>query len=224
MNDLAPWDLSNLHRFLVGWYGDPTFPAIKREFPPLAPEILVKWHDISSEWGDVITPQNYAIPLSELEAEGDYVPFWSESQGGWTWSFRLGDPDQRVYERDEGGEGSGWVATDDRLLEFLIHATVLEAILGAKEMRVAGGVALKDVLSQADRKEVQFSEWNWPAPGSRILMGERWLALVHPDLDAHEVTVAANRPEDLAWVDGISSAGWQSYTLEDHSTDDPLPW
>ncbi|MEU9736470.1 hypothetical protein [Streptomyces sp. NPDC048002] len=228
MNSLAPTDSPGLLRFLRRWYGAPKSPNARLRESPDAPRELVEWHEISAQWGGEITSHNYAIPLAELAAEDGKIPFWVENQGTWVWAFDPKSEDYFVYEREPSDEPTPWRRTGERLSDFLIHATIMEAILGAPTTKVAQGVSADWLWSREGSHEFPFPAWAWPAPGSRILFDESWLALVHPsdDPDAgHDITLAARAPGDLSWAENIPGIKWRSYSgVHNYTTDEPLPW
>ncbi|MGW5800727.1 hypothetical protein ACWFQ7_25315 [Streptomyces bacillaris] len=228
MSLLTPSDNQSLLRFLQRWYGPPKKLGAILEESPGIPKELVEWHEIAAQWSGVITSHNYAIPLPELAAEDGKIPFWVENQGTWVWAFDPNGDDHSVYERDPSDEPTSWKRTGERLSEFLIHATVLEAILGAPERKVAQEVQADWLWSQEGGREFSLPSWSWPARDSRILSGENWLALVYPS-DApeagHDITLAATVPEDLAWAECVPGIKWRSYSgVQDYTTDEPLPW
>jgi hypothetical protein len=104
----------------------------------------------------------------------------------------------------------------------------VEAILGAPALRVAQGVKEGWLSDQEGIYETLFLPWNWPAPGSRILHGEDWLALVHPSdtpTKGQDVTLAATATEHLAWVESIPDVTWLSHcSPQDYTTNEPPPW
>lgn len=228
MNSLAPTDSPGLLRFLRTWYGAQKSPNAILGKSPDAPRELVEWHEISAQWGGAITSHNYAIPLAELAAEDGKIPFWVENQGTWVWAFDPNNEDYSVYEREPSDEPTPWRRTGERLSDFLIHATILEAVLGAPATKVAQGVAADWLWSVEGSHELPFPAWNWPARGSRILFGENWLALTHPSEypeTGHDITLAARTPDNLSWAEDILGVEWNSYSgVQDYTTDEPLPW
>ncbi|MFI7068589.1 hypothetical protein ACIBL3_46910 [Kribbella sp. NPDC050124] len=228
MNYLAPTDNQSLLLFLSKWYGDRPSAGVQVGHESGAPTELVEWHEISARWGGAITAHNYAVPLAELRIEDGKIPFWVENQGTWEWAFDPNDEAHSVYEREPSEGGNPWTPTGERLSDFLIHATVLEAILGAPATKVAQGVPAGLLGSQTGGRELPFLPWNWPARDSRIILGEKWLALVHPSDDiesGHDIVLAAVAPEDLAWAETTPGIKWRSYTNpQDHTTDEPPPW
>ncbi|MEU5525153.1 hypothetical protein ABZ759_32125 [Streptomyces sp. NPDC047860] len=228
MNSLAPTDSPGLLRFLRRWYGASKSPNVRLGESSDAPRELVEWHEISAQWGGQITSHNYAIPLAELAAEDGKIPFWVENQGSLVWAFDPNSEECSVYEREPSDEPTPWRRTGERLSDFLIHATILEAILGAPATKVAQGVPADWLWSREGSHELPFPAWNWPARGSRILFGESWLALVHPSDDTeagYDITLAARAPHDLSWAEDISGVKWRSYSgVQDYTTDEPLPW
>ncbi|MGW2260555.1 hypothetical protein ACWCXE_22465 [Streptomyces sp. NPDC001780] len=228
MTSLAPTDNQGLLRFLRRWHGAPKSPNPRLEESPETPRELVEWHEISAQWNGAIASHNYAIPLTELAVEDGKVPFWVENQGTRVWAFDPNDEDHSVYEREPSDEPAPWKRTGERLSEFLIHATVLEAILGAPATKITQGVQAYWLWSQEGVREFPFPAWNWPAPGSRILIGESRLALVHPSDDpeaGQDITLAAIAPGDLAWAENLAGVKWRSYSgVQDYTTDEPLPW
>ncbi|WP_344922665.1 hypothetical protein, partial [Plantactinospora mayteni] len=170
------------------------------------PRELVEWHEISAQWGGEITSHNYAIPLAELAEEDGKIPFWVEKQGTWVWAFDPKSEDSSVYEREPSDEPTPWRRAGERLSDFLIHATILEATLGAPAAKVAQGVPPDWLWSGEGSHELPFPPCNWPARDSRILLGESWLALVHPsdNPDAgHDITLAARAPGALSWAEDM---------------------
>ncbi|GAA3883829.1 hypothetical protein GCM10022227_46560 [Streptomyces sedi] len=122
-------DRTSLLRFLRRWYGAQKSPNARLRESPGVPRELVEWHEISAQWGGEITSHNYAIPLAELAAEDGKIPFWVENQGTWVWAFDPKSEESSVYERHPSDEPTPWRRTGERLSDFLIHATILEAIL-----------------------------------------------------------------------------------------------
>ncbi|MER7181520.1 hypothetical protein ABT404_18885 [Streptomyces hyaluromycini] len=228
MSYLAPTDNQDLLRFLRRWYGAPPAPNERLGESPEAPKVLVEWHEIAAQWGGLITSHNYAIPLPELVLEDGMIPFWVENQGTWVWAFDPNTEDHSVYEREPSDEPTPWKRTGERLPEFLIHATVLEAILGAPARKVARGAQIDDLRPPEGMRELPFPAWNWPARDSRILFGESWLALTHPSdhpKAGHDITLAAVAPKDLEWAKNSTEIKWRSYSrVQDHTTNEPLPW
>lgn len=228
MSSLTPADNQGLLQFLHKWYGAPKAPNARLEESTDAPRELIEWHEISTQWGGVITSHNYAIPLPELSAEEEKIPFWVENQGTWLWAFDPNDECHSVYEREPSDQPKPWKRTGEQLSEFLIHATILEAILGAPATKVAQEVQVDWLWSQEGIRELPFPAWNWPARDSRIVSGKSWLALIHQSEDpeaGHDITLAAVTPEELAWAENIPGIKWRSYSsVEDYTTDEPLPW
>ncbi|MFK0202138.1 hypothetical protein [Streptomyces lavendulae] len=227
MNSLAFTDKPGLLNFLRRWYGAPTSPDTRLGESSNAPRELVEWHEISAQWGGVIVSHNYAIPLSELKAEGGKVSFWVENQGAWVWAFDPTSDDLAVYEREPSDGLTPWEKTGESLSEFLIHATVMEAILGAPARKIAQGVRIEWLNSERVHK-IPFPAWNWPARNSCIYAGDSWLALVHASDDApttSDVTLAARSPENLAWADNVPEIKWRSYCeTQEPMASEPLPW
>ncbi|MFF1481928.1 hypothetical protein ACFVYD_31015 [Streptomyces sp. NPDC058301] len=230
MDDLTPVNNQTLLQFLVHWYGDPTSPhASPSESHTAAPRELIEWHQISTQWDRGITFQNYAVPLSELEQSDGMVLFWVESQGTWIWAYDPEDPDHLVYEREPSDEPAPWIPTQEKLGDFLAHATIMEAILGAPAKKTAEAVALESILSREGTQEIPFPSWNWPAPGTRILSNESWLAMIHPSGDptaGYDVMLSARSIQDLAWVENSSTAKWRTYSESQGSAEpsEPLTW
>ncbi|MFE6157743.1 hypothetical protein ACFQ7F_02340 [Streptomyces sp. NPDC056486] len=228
MNERAPVDKQGLLHFLRDWYGDPTSPSAKAKSSRSAPKELIEWHEISTQWDGRITSHNYAIPLPELEVHDGKVPFWVENQGTWLWAFDPDDQDHLVYEQEPSGDPAPWAPTSESLPEFLIHATVMEAILGAPARKIATGVDAEWLLTRENVSPLPSPPWNWPARESRILLGEDWLALVHPSDEpelGYDITLAAITPENLLWAETTPGIEWRSYAdSQDYTTDEPLPW
>jgi hypothetical protein len=195
---------------------------------PKTPRELVEWHRIFAQWDGEITSHNYAIPLAELTTEDGIVTFWVENQGNWLWAFDPACEDHFVYEKEPSDEPTPWRPTGERLSDFLIHATLLEAILGAPAKKITERVSAAWLWSQEGSCELPFPAWHWPARDSHILFGESWLALVHPsdDPDAgHDITLAARTPQDISWAEKIPGIEWRSYcSVQDYTTDEPPPW
>ncbi|MFJ5552521.1 hypothetical protein [Streptomyces sp. NPDC093225] len=218
----------DLTDFLQRWYGAPRLKEVELSVSPAIPRALVWWHEISARWGGVITSHNYAIPLAELHIEDGVVPFWVENQGTWIWAFDPNDSNFAVYEREPSAETSAWEPTGEGLHDFLHHATILEAVLGAPVTKVAHGVELTDLWPEGEVQELPFPAWKWPGPDSRILSGGEWLALVHSTDSAqggYDVTLAANSLDDVSWADEISGISWRTYaSVQDQAEDLSLPW
>lgn len=228
MNEIFPVDNQVLLQFLRRWHGDPTSPHASVKEPSTAPQELIDWHEISAQWNGAITSHNYAIPLPELEPEGGMIPFWVENQGTWLWAFDPNDKNHLVYEREPSEEPGPWTPTGETLSDFLIHATVLEQILGAPARKTTERADAEFIHSRKECRQLPFPAWNWPAPGSQILLGDDWLALVHPSGDpeaGYDITLAAADPEDIAWAENVPGIKWRSYfDSRDSSSDEPLPW
>ncbi len=228
MKSLAPTDSPGLLRFLRRWHGTPKSPNARLQEPSDAPRELVEWHEISAKWGGEITSHNYAIPLAQLTAEDGMIPVWVENQGTWVWAFDPTSKDFSVYEREPSDRPARWQRTGERLSEFLIHATIMETILGAPAMKIAQGARADWLWHREGSHELPLPAWNWPARSSRILFGESCLTLVHPSdgPDAgHDITLAARTPGDLSWAENVPGVKWRSYSgIQDCTTDEPLPW
>ncbi|MFG1960711.1 hypothetical protein [Nonomuraea sp. NPDC049028] len=225
MSYLAPTDNQGLMQFLSSWYGSATFPNSSLREASAAPRELVEWHDISARWHGAITSHNYPIPVSELTPEDGKVPFWVENQGTWAWAFDPDDEAHWVYEREPSDNPNPWTRTGEQLSDFLIHATVIEAILGAPATKFAREVQADWIQSQEGSRELGLPAWNWPTRDSRIFLGEQWLALVHPSDEpkaGYDVTLAATTPEHLAWVENTPEIKWHSYSAPQNYTTEPF--
>ncbi|MFI6588169.1 hypothetical protein [Embleya sp. NPDC050493] len=227
MSTLIPKNWIDLDRFLEEWYGTPNAsPCVPIE-DQIAPRKLVEWHRISSKWNGQITPQNYAIPLERLQKNGGLIEFWAESQGNWSWAFDPNGDGHAVYDQDATGKPTPWRETGETLEEFLIHATVLEAVFGAPEATTATNVPLEWILTHGECA-LFYQEWRWPAQGSRIVAGGRWIGLVSPVREGsveYDITLGARHAEQLTWVLEAPGIDWQSYSASENTTDDePLPW
>ncbi|MFF4331182.1 hypothetical protein ACFYZT_32340 [Streptomyces sp. NPDC001591] len=183
---------------------------------------------MSAEWGGAVASHNYPIPLREIKVEDGMVPFWVENQGNWVWAYDPTAEGHAVYERDPSVEPHRWSAVGERLSEFLIHATVVEAILNAPAMKIAQGVRAEWLWSRAEVKEFPYPAWRWPERDSRIFFGDAWMALVHRsgDLeDLRDITLAATAPADLIWAENVAAIKWRSYNnLQDSVANEPPPW
>ncbi|MCC3769753.1 hypothetical protein [Streptomyces sp. UNOC14_S4] len=228
MSDLAPTGNHDLPRFLRQWYGEPTSPGADTGGAQRSiPGELTEWHGVAAQWDGVITPQNYAIPLQDLKIEDGKVPFWAENQGTRLWAFDPEDRGHAVYEREPGEDPGPWLPVGEKLSDFLVHATILEAIFGAPASKMPQGVDVEFLVARTEAEYLAFSEWRWPAPGSRVMRGENWLALVHPSGSpgpGYDVMLAALSLEDLAWTDRFPEIRWQSFSDSDSASAEPLPW
>ncbi|WP_380284047.1 hypothetical protein [Kitasatospora purpeofusca] len=206
-------NLESLEQFLGEWYGPPA-----RSKPPLlmqsaAPEVLLGWNSIRLQWDHEIIAQNYPIPLDELTSDGDLTPFWVENQGGWMWAFDS-HLENFVYDRDMSNPSNDWEPTGETLEEFLVHATVVEALLGAPAQKSATAGSGQWILSHRECRILSFRPWGWPTPGATLARGENWLCMIRPSqtsVDSQVILLGANALEDLAWVDHAPETIWSVF-------------
>ncbi|MFJ8747438.1 hypothetical protein ACIRL2_49935 [Embleya sp. NPDC127516] len=198
--------------FLIDWCGPPLAPP--RDLPASCrwlPEPLRDLHRLVSRWPG---PRPYFGLLNmrdpeEIEAKGRAVTFMSDPTGDWLWAFDLDDPDV-VYDRELY---EGWEEVDESLSVFLRHAVVQEAMCvgSARRWGEVPRDRLEDVL--APMTEVAFGAWRWPGPGRRIFMNDGLVAEVlslegpgisRPVPGLVEVSIAANTPKGLAYLDAVA--------------------
>jgi hypothetical protein len=102
-----------------------------------------------------LKPQAKASPETPRE-----LAEWHELSTRWDGRSTRQDDDHSVYEREPSDEPCPWHRTGERLSEFLVHATVLETILGAPATKVAEDVDVDWLWFQEGVHELPF-------PGNR---------------------------------------------------------
>jgi hypothetical protein len=207
MSDHVAGDLSD---FLQWWYGPATRPFQLREVPTV-PAPLCAWYAAEEAWDRRLATQNEILRPSELVSEDGQTLFYVENQGVWHWAYSSG-ADPEVFDR-ENEPRVQWSPTGARLSEFLIHASMFEAIFASR----TGASAIDIDRRHYDRvvgslRPVSMTPWNWPGPDSRLFVSDRLLALGSVNdrpgtpitVDSlYEVFVAAKSNEDLAYLDGL---------------------
>ncbi|MET8629604.1 hypothetical protein ABZW30_38740 [Kitasatospora sp. NPDC004669] len=156
MNNDAPIRAAELPVFLADWYGEATFHPLGSEgqFGRI-PLPLLEWHACASSWGGtVISSHNRPVSLGELSVDADgYAVFWIENQHCWEWAVKFdGSENPPVFDREAGDdEPEPWRESGQSLSEFMLWASILEAIQGAKVKADAELVSAEQVESISGR-------------------------------------------------------------------------
>jgi len=201
MNELLAIDRDSIPRFLTRWYGEPGGLAVPA--PRHLPSVLREWHELNSRWSGV-TVHNHPI---DPEIEDGKLVFWVENQGGWEWATDSAGDDPPVYDRETSENPGPWVHTGEKLSEFLLHATVFEAVWGAQNAVCANALTLERVNEISDGLiEMPLPSWRWPEVGIRILVGPEVLLELTP---VGDVTVAARTSEALSPFTDMPGITWR---------------
>lgn len=205
----------DLPSFLSSWYGPPSQPAT-----PLSdrcswlPTPLKEWFGISSQWTTpLMTLKIMHAPESIVALEGKAI-FMADA-GDAIWAFGVDSP-SRVYE---GQLHEGWIESNEKLSEFLVHNALNEAAFNATSRRACEQVEevhLDQIL--APMTEVSFGGWQWPRPGHRVFLGDGLVADVGPAMEDHapwgnkpgfaEVQIGSSNPELLSYLDEMPGIDW----------------
>ncbi|MEU4420422.1 hypothetical protein AB0F81_07320 [Actinoplanes sp. NPDC024001] len=172
-------DRDSLTDFLTRWYGPPQRePVIGSPAGALVPAELVEWHRAVSAWEDPVTFQDYPLPFEELSPEDDQkMIFWVENQGGYVWAVDLATGKHEVFVGDPVRRD--WETTGLSLGDFLVQATLTEAILGSGNSAFVPSVPVDQahaVLREFTALGI-FSAAD-PDPGARLYIGSDALAQV----------------------------------------------
>ncbi|WP_158715207.1 hypothetical protein [Kitasatospora phosalacinea] len=219
MEELLNVTSDSLIRFLTRWYGEPDLPAaVDLSVVNEMPIPLRTWHEITSRWSAGVTSFNYPVGPHELELEDGKLVFWVENQGCWTWATSPDGDDPLVFDRQSSADPDPWTSTGETLSEFLLQATVFEAILGATNLWSAENVT-GDQLSQilTGFRPLPLPNWRWPAPDVRILVGRDLLAEASVSMNSDpaterpsfDVSIAAPSPELLAHLANVPDVAWR---------------
>ncbi|XRQ08879.1 hypothetical protein ACN3XK_72420 [Actinomadura welshii] len=181
MEELINVDRSSLRRFLVRWYGMPDLPVTDGEMPSHVPLALREWHRLGTSWSKPITVMNKPVPLGDLIQIENKTVFWEEAQGGQVWGFERQDDEANagVMRSDPNTYPMEWTETEEDIYQFLLHATVFEAVWNSDFSITAHDVdpmTLADMLKEFD--ELSLPRWSWPAEETRLLVDSENLALV----------------------------------------------
>lgn len=220
MEELLNITGESLSRFLTRWYGDSDLPISADSEEAKMPCPLRLWHEVASQWSTPVATFNHPISPSELEIEDQKLVFWVENQGCWTWSTNIDGDDPIVFDRQPGSDPEPWTPTGETLSEFLLHATVFEAIIGAPNQIHAENVT-EEILSQiiSGFRPLPLPHWRWPSADVSILVGTSLLAQVSDSLISvpndttrrFDVSVAAPAPELLTPLANIVDVPWKRY-------------
>ncbi|MFJ1932737.1 hypothetical protein ACIOGZ_08690 [Kitasatospora sp. NPDC088160] len=208
MIDPADIDLAD---FLAACYGPPSRSAVGLpDSCDWLPAPLREWHVLASRWEKRINFMTKMIAPERIRLAGDgNAVFMIDSTGDWRWCFDPANPDS-VFE---AGLHEPWEKMPERMSQFLVHATIREAVYGATFGTHALSVT-EDVLREilAPMREVGFGEWNWPEPGYRIFMGEGFVAMVAksvPGQPGWDVEVGAFESSTLSGLEDIPGVDWR---------------
>lgn len=234
MEELLNITGESLSRFLTRWYGEPDLPNSVNVEAANMPRPLRLWYEVTSQWSIPVTTFNHPLSPGELEVENEKLVFWIENQGCWTWSTNIYGDDPIVFDRQPGSDPEPWTPTGETLSEFLLHATVFEAIVGAPNQMNAENVT-EETLTQiiSGFQPLPLPRWRWPSVDVRILVGPSLLAQVSDSLFSDpndttrrfDVSVAAPAPELLTPLANIADVPWKRYTAIEpqESSWDDLP-
>ncbi|WP_369185834.1 hypothetical protein [Streptomyces sp. Y1] len=234
MEELRNITSESLNRFLTRWYGSPDLPISTNEESALMPPPLRLWHETTSRWSAPTVTFNHPLGPNELEIEDGKLVFWVENQGCWTWSTDISGGDPMVFDRRSGPEPEVWIPTGESLSEFLLHATVFEAIAGAPYQMYATNVT-EESLSQiiCDLHPLPLPRWRWPSEDVRILFGSDLLAQVSNSVAGgseiaaprYDVSLASPYSGALARFSEIADIAWKHYVPTEpvESSWDDLP-
>ncbi|MZD09702.1 hypothetical protein GTW43_32165 [Streptomyces sp. SID5785] len=221
MEELLNITSESLSRFLTRWYGDPDRPISANLGAAKMPLPLRAWHEIASQWSTPVTTLNHPLDPSELEIEDGKLVFWVENQGCWTWSTNINGDDPIVFDRQPGSDHEPWAPTGETLSEFLLHATVFEAIVGAPCQMYVENIT-EEVLSRiaSEVSPLPLPHWRWPSADVRILVGTGLLAQVSDSMTSgpsdtirrFDVTIAAPSSDALESLSNLAGVPWMSYT------------
>ncbi|WP_147267890.1 hypothetical protein [Spongiactinospora rosea] len=234
MEELLNISDDSLIRFMTRWYGPPSKSpdSTSIDCRVSASRNLMKWHQLAGCWDAEITHQSSAVPLSELAEKNGFIEFWVESQGCWSWAISSDAEDFQVFDRDPEIE-EAWAPTSENLPDFLLHATVYEAIIGAPYSK--GAEVDFDQLGVITKRFKRFPlpAWRWPSLQHRILVGEDVLALISPKAEGGtdrdticQLRVVGGSPGKLASIGDEGDIPWV-YRSKDESAfrqaDEPIP-
>ncbi|WP_399895913.1 hypothetical protein ACGH7X_40335 [Streptomyces sp. BBFR51] len=221
MEELLNITSESLGRFLTRWYGDPDLPISVNPDAVKMPPPLRFWHEIASQWSTPVTTLNHPLGPSELEIEDGKLVFWVENQGCWTWSTNINGDDSIVFDRQPGSDPEPWIPTGETLSEFLLHATVFEAIVGAPCQMYVENIT-EEVLSgiASNLRPLPLPHWRWPSTEVRILVGNSLLAQVSDSMVSDpndktrrfDVSIAAPSAVALAPLSNLAGVPWKNYT------------
>ena len=176
---------------------------------------------------------NHPVALESLNAaDGDMIVFWVENQGCWKWAFRLEEPaknDPAVFESEPGGEHEPWLDTGQPLSQFLLDATIFEA-LQVRECRAHAPLVSESqaaaIISSVRKLDIAMGRRYLRA--SEFYGGSGVLVEVDPPLiagtDSRRLTVAARNSEDLtAFIQGHSEVEWDLWSNAERQAGSELP-
>ena len=213
MNPEVEDALTELHGFLVGWYGPPPHSQGGPEpEDDRLPQPLASWHRMAGLWGRPLARQNHVRTVNELTREDNKVVFYVENQGVWLWAYEEVGEDPIVFDR-ENERRTRWESTRTRLSRFVYELTVFEAVLSADECATAVDLTHEQLDRIVERlRPVDMVPWRWPGPEHRLWIGDGLLAFagvndlpgtpILPDT-LYDVFLAAQRPQNLAYLDAL---------------------
>ncbi len=235
MESIVPARFSSVSDFLASWFGPPVaLPATPVSLLGWIPAELAKWHLIASRWGtERVATHNHPVALESLNAtSGDMVVFWEENQGCWEWAFRFEEPaksDPAVFESEPGGVHESWLDTGQSLSQFLLGATIFEALQLLEYSAHAPLVSETQAATiTSGLRKLDVAMGRRYLAASEFYAGSSVLVEVDPPLvagaDSKRFTVVARNLEDLtAYIQGHSEVEWDSWSNAERQTPSELP-
>jgi len=221
---IAPFNIS-LPSFLARWYAAPDV-SVWQLPGDLAwiPDALKDWYRLAYRWKEFRSSHNQIHKPQQIRERGGRIEFASDPTGDWFWAFDAEDSSS-VYEAELRGE---WRKIPESLSEFLVHVTLRQAVVSGSFARTCSQVpneVLPKILTEVE--EIDFGGWGWPRPGHRMFMSEALIADVGPAMDFRapqgnregfsSVRVSGISPEDLGYLDGVTSVKWLVYAPLDQN-------
>jgi hypothetical protein len=112
-------------------------------------------------------------------SDSQYVPVYIENQYNWTFAT---DDDQSIWLKDEIVTPAVWCRQSVNLLQFLLQATMYEAVMGASHVKCAVNLSLLDAEPFLSRG-AELPLPTWTSVVTRFVVGNGALMLLQQNGD-----------------------------------------
>ncbi|MGE5181241.1 MAG: hypothetical protein ACM31C_04230 [Acidobacteriota bacterium] len=195
-----------LEAFVAAWYRTPFATASETDGTRIGPPLLHRLARLARAVPELFQ-HNRLVPESELRVGHGRVVFLVENQAVCEWATEPSGDDPRVWYRDNDHRAA-WLEEAEPLSWFLVHAVVMEAILGAP----FGGSAAAPRREVVDELRARLgplgsAAWRWGA--ARFYARAGALAMM---MDG-SVFLAARTPHALTPFADLVDDTWEHVAL-----------
>ena len=206
-------------RTLVEYWHSPirsedALPAEELAFPPL-PRPLRWWYGWAGRRREIMSAQNILFapldkvhPHWQLKIEEDYLLFYSENQGVYSWATLPEGDDPPVFGRYETRDP--WEPEEITLSEHLILATVFEAVMCHSPYGASAACLRKWALSKIQQvlTPIAINPWRWGETRFYARNGA-FMFSMSDGSDVQSVWIGAKTEEPLQFLKPYLDDAWE---------------